>query len=145
MYCFVVYTFNEAACWNVNALHVSVEHLLAQKGNQSRARNPLANDSHRLSCGAATKRKKSTNTSPWGSPLPTPTPAPHTSLPQHRYVRRLSGLVRALLPGSPNESPHYVYVGTTSSVWQTNDTYIYHFAALTPKDSRRKSLAAPRC
>lgn len=46
MYCFVVYTFNEAACRNVNALHVSVKHLLAQKGNQSGARNPLANDSH---------------------------------------------------------------------------------------------------
>lgn len=59
------------------------------------------------------KKKKHKHKSVGVAPPNTRPIPPHTSLPQHRYVRRLSGLVRALLPGSPNESPHYVYVGTT--------------------------------
>lgn len=102
VYCFVVYTFNKAACWNVNALHVSVEHLLAQKGNRSRARNPLANDSHRLSCGAATKKKKEAQTQVRGGRPSQHPPHPPTYLAATTQIRAQAQWPR---PSAPTRIP----------------------------------------
>lgn len=101
VYCFVVYTFNKAACWNVNALHVSVEHLLAQKWYQSRARNPLANDSHSLSCSAATKKKEAQTQVRGGRPSQPP-PHPPTYLAATTQIRAQAQWPR---PSAPTRIP----------------------------------------